>query len=166
MTQPASTATPNARHLDHDELAEWLKDLATLEPQNWRDILFRKAVKIQQALLETAMPAHLQDAPRTLRNAFDVTDPNDPKKTVKVVFASFAVCMEREANQLRSSVPSARVLLTDEQIMNAAITAADDLDATRVSEMVPGGWKATTIFEGDTGLLRFGRLLEKAINGK
>lgn len=57
--------------------------------------------------------------------------------------------------------PEAR-RLTDDQIMNAAIKAADELDATRVSEMTAGGWKATTIFEGDAGLIRFGRLVEAA----
>lgn len=51
--------------------------------------------------------------------------------------------------------------LTDAEILNAAISSADALDATRVSEMRAGGWHATTIFDGDTGLLRFGRLVEK-----
>lgn len=64
------------------------------------------------------------------------------------------------------AAPSAIAPLTDRQIMNAACTAADALDATRVSEMKNGGWHATTIFDGDTGLLRFGRLIEKAINGR
>lgn len=64
------------------------------------------------------------------------------------------------------AVTNSETRLTDEQIMNAACEAADALDATRVSEMKGGGWHATTIFDGDTGLLRFGRLIEKAINGK
>lgn len=50
MATDPSPATSHARHLDHDELAEWLKDLATLKPLNWSDILFSKAAKIQQAL--------------------------------------------------------------------------------------------------------------------
>lgn len=58
------------------------------------------------------------------------------------------------------------VTLTDDEIMNAAITAADELDATRVSEMRGKGWHATTIFDGDTGLLRLGRLVEKALLAK
>lgn len=46
-------------------------------------------------------PEHLQATPRTSRNAFEVVDPNNPKKTVRVVYESFAACIEREANQLR-----------------------------------------------------------------
>jgi hypothetical protein len=53
--------------------------------------------------------------------------------------------------------------LSEEQIMNAACNAADALDATRVSEMRPEGWHATTIFDGDAGLIRFGRLVEEAV---
>ncbi len=49
-------------------------------------------------------PKHLQDAPRTMRNAFIVIDPNDQKKTIKVVYASFAECLEREANDLRAKI--------------------------------------------------------------
>lgn len=75
---------------------------------------------------------------------------------------SLVVCALREYAG-KSSRPEAR--LTDEQILNAAITAADALDATRVSEMVAGGWNATTIFEGDTGLIRFGRLVESLTRG-
>ena len=61
---------------------------------------------------------------------------------------------------MRATPPSA---LSDDEIMNAAIKAADELDATRVSEMSPSGWKVTTIFDGDAGLLRFGRLVEHAV---
>lgn len=57
-------------------------------------------------------------------------------------------------------------LLTDEEIMSVAVTAADALDATRVSEFENGKWKATTIFEGDEGLLRFGRLVEQAAKAR
>lgn len=46
-------------------------------------------------------PEHLQAAPRTQRNAFDVPDPGNLKKTIRVVFESFAVCLEREVNQIR-----------------------------------------------------------------
>jgi len=60
-----------------------------------------------------------------------------------------------------------REVLTDEQIMNAVCTAADALDATRASELRParggGIWHATTIFDGDSGLLRLGRLIESAV---
>lgn len=92
-------------------LAERLENIATgKEPRIahiyktcWEAAQLLKAIPSSTAIA----PAHLQDAPRTLRNAFDVTDPNDPKKTVKVVFASFAVCMEREANQLRATTVSA-----------------------------------------------------------
>jgi hypothetical protein len=56
------------------------------------------------------------------------------------------------------------VPLTDEQIMSAACNAADALDATRVNEMKNGAWHPTTIFDGDSGLLRFGRLIEQALN--
>lgn len=68
-----------------------------------------------------------------------------------------------QENNPHSVTPSSSTTasLTDEQIMNAAIKAADELDATRVSEMRDGGWHSTTIFDGDTGLLRFGRLVEK-----
>lgn len=54
--------------------------------------------------------------------------------------------------------------LTDRQILDAAIRAADSLDATRVNEMTgPNVWKATTIFEGDAGLIRFGRFVEELL---
>jgi hypothetical protein len=46
------SATNCSRHLDHGELAEWLKDLATIKPQNWSDLLFSKAAKIQKAVAE------------------------------------------------------------------------------------------------------------------
>jgi len=36
------------------------------------------------------------------------------------------------------------------------------LDATRVNELRDGKWHPTTIFDGDTGLLRLGRLIECA----
>lgn len=92
---------------------------------------------------------------------------NGPGKTPPEIRAAYHEGYADAIKDFKAdNAPSARGKLTDEQIMNAAITAADDLDASRVSEMVTGGWKATTIFEGDTGLLRFGRLIEKAINGK
>lgn len=56
--------------------------------------------------------------------------------------------------------------LSDAEIMNAAVTAADELDATRVMESRVDGWHTTTIFEGDAGLIRFGRLVEKAVRAK
>lgn len=43
---------------------------------------------------------------------------------------------------------------TDDEIMRTVINGCDTLDITRVSEMVSGGWKATTIFDGDAALLR------------
>lgn len=61
----------------------------------------------RNSLKGNVSPKHLQDAPRTMRNTFDVVDPNDPKKTVKVVFASFAVCLERESNALRHDLERA-----------------------------------------------------------
>lgn len=45
-------------------------------------------------------------------------------------------------------------LLTDAEIMSIVIRETDTLDCTRVSEMTPSGWKATTIFDGDDALLR------------
>ena len=39
----------------------------------------------------------LLHAPLVERNTFMVVDPNDPKKTIPVVFASFAACIERRA---------------------------------------------------------------------
>ena len=62
--------------------------------------------------------------------------------------------------------PSRSQPLTDGEIMSAATRAADALDATRVSEMRGGKWHATTIFDGDSGLLRYGRLVEKAVLAK
>lgn len=47
---------------------------------------------------------HLQDAPRTLRSTFKVSDPNDPTKTVAVVYASVAACLERETNSLQAEI--------------------------------------------------------------
>lgn len=44
--------------------------------------------------------------------------------------------------------------LTDDEIMRAVINGCDTLDITRVSEMLAGGWNATTIFDGDAALLR------------
>lgn len=72
----------------------------------------RLAVIAGKALLAQSTPLaeHLQDAPRTLRNLFEVADPNDPKRTVKVVYASVAMCIEREANQLRTLTPSSTAL--------------------------------------------------------
>lgn len=67
------------------------------------------------------------------------------------------------AKALRAPRPEELRSLTDDEILNAAFTAADALDATRVSEMRPGGWHATTIFDGDTGLIRFGRLVESML---
>lgn len=79
--------------------------------------------------------------------------------------------LQKEAGELRAALrelalthrPEVERILTDDQIMNAAIKAADELDATRVSERRNGAWYATTIFEGDAGLIRFGRLVEKAL---
>lgn len=53
--------------------------------------------------------------------------------------------------------------MTDDEILSAGINAADALDATRVHKMQDGGWHPTTIFDGDSGLLRFGRLVEAAV---
>lgn len=49
-------------------------------------------------------PKHLQDATRTRRSTFRVADPNDQSKTVPVVYASFAACMEREANSKQAEI--------------------------------------------------------------
>lgn len=57
-----------------------------------------------------------------------------------------------------SRAPAAAIELTDAQIIDMAVQAADELDATRVHEMRGTDWHATTIFDGDAGLLRFGRL--------
>lgn len=54
---------------------------------------------MEKASARQMTPKHLQDAPRTLRATFKVQDPNDQKKQISVVYASFAVCLEREANQ-------------------------------------------------------------------
>lgn len=56
--------------------------------------------------------------------------------------------------------------MTDDQILNAAVRAADALDATRVHEQRSGKWHPTTIFDGDAGLLRFGRLVEEAVRSE
>lgn len=58
------------------------------------------------------------------------------------------------------------VRLTDDELLSAAINTTDELDVTRVSELVAGGWKATTIFDGDAGLLRLARAVEKAVLAK
>jgi hypothetical protein len=61
----------------------------------------------------TVEPEHLQDAPRVAREKFKVPNPfpHDPKKPeqseISVVFSSFAACIERETNTLRSLTPSA-----------------------------------------------------------
>lgn len=54
----------------------------------------------ESASSETSTPTfeNLQDAPRTLRNVFTVQHEG---KRADVVFASFASCIEREANALR-----------------------------------------------------------------
>jgi hypothetical protein len=52
MSRDVCSATNCSRHLDHGELAEWLKDLATIKPQNWSDLIFSKAAKIQKAVAE------------------------------------------------------------------------------------------------------------------
>jgi hypothetical protein len=60
----------------------------------------------------TVEPEHLQDAPRVAREKFKVPNPfpHDPKKPeqseISVVFSSFAACIERETNTLRSLTPS------------------------------------------------------------
>ena len=56
--------------------------------------------------------------------------------------------------------------LTDDEIVNAAATAADALDATRFQVMQHNEWHAKTIFDGDAGLIRFGRLVEKAVRSE
>ena len=44
--------------------------------------------------------------------------------------------------------------MTDEQIMSIVCRETDALDCTRVSQIIDGQWKATTIFDGDPALLR------------
>jgi hypothetical protein len=58
---------------------------------------------------EAIIPKHQQDAPRVKRNTFKVPNPhsNVKPKEIEVVFSSFAACIEREANQLRTFAPSA-----------------------------------------------------------
>lgn len=47
------------------------------------------------------------------------------------------------------------------RVVNAVYEADNRTDAiTRVSEMTPSGWKATTIFDGDDGLMAFARILD------
>ena len=48
--------------------------------------------------------------------------------------------------------------LTDQQIIALACAVADELDATRVSEMFEGKWLARTTFE-DSALVRFARMI-------
>jgi hypothetical protein len=52
---------------------------------------------------------HIQDAPRVKRNTFKVPNPhpNAKPEEIEVVFSSFAACIEREANALRTFAPSA-----------------------------------------------------------
>lgn len=46
-----------------------------------------------------------QEGPRVERNTFKIQDPNSDKpKMIEVVFASFAACIEREANDLRDKL--------------------------------------------------------------
>lgn len=46
-------------------------------------------------------PDHRQDAPLVRRSTFFVPDPQNPKKNIEVVFASFASCLEFQINSLR-----------------------------------------------------------------
>lgn len=95
-----------------------------------------------------------------LLNAFEQASQSDNPSLLD--YARKRKALLEHVEKLESARPEVGKL-TDEQIMNAACTAADTLDATRVSEMRAGGWHATTIFDGDSGLLRFGRLIEQAL---
>jgi hypothetical protein len=71
-----------------------------------------EAIRMFHSETGTVEPEHLQDAPRVAREKFKVPNPfpHDPKKPeqseISVVFSSFAACIERETNTLRSLTPS------------------------------------------------------------
>jgi hypothetical protein len=73
----------------------------------------RDLISLLRSETGTVEPEHLQDAPRVAREKFKVPNPfpHDPKKPeqseISVVFSSFAACIERETNTLRSLTPSA-----------------------------------------------------------
>jgi hypothetical protein len=86
------------------------------KPPYWHDnstsdLLLHAAIALSET--GTVEPEHLQDAPRVAREKFKVPNPfpHDPKKPeqseISVVFSSFAACIERETNTLRSLTPSA-----------------------------------------------------------
>lgn len=78
------------------------------------------AAEALSALSETRAPTfeNLQDAPRTLRNVFTVQHEG---KRADVVFASFASCIEREANALRHDME--RGMANHNADLNAAPSA-------------------------------------------
>jgi hypothetical protein len=128
------------------------------KPPYWHDnstsdLLLHAAIALSET--GTVEPEHLQDAPRVAREKFKVPNPfpHDPKKPeqseISVVFSSFAACIERETNTLRSLTPSAR-----EPIGWERVSAQDVMESEGTIQWVPTHCKAVAITSGgDAGLM-------------
>jgi len=73
----------------------------------------------------------------------------------------------QEIAELREQLAEKTKALSDDAVMDIVINSCDTLDITRVSEMRTGAgagaWHTTTIFDGDTALLR---VVKAAIAGE
>ena len=56
--------------------------------------------------------------------------------------------------------------MTDEKLLSIIVSQCDELDITRVHERQGGGWKSTTIFNGDDALLRVVKAAIDAAKGE